>query len=763
MSLTKQIYSQAEIWLYDDIPANTAYNSLFPEGMRDENGIIRGGMYKTASGVLRIPIVFVRFADDFQTGSVPGFWDTATVKPQWMKTFLDTIVPANGIYLNNNLSKYYDLFSGGDNNGNPGRFKVIGDVFLVSLDKTRSQFNGDAAVTLAVLDSLDNPSGSYKVDFRKYDNWKFMVNGLNYNHVYQPFNPRLGISADSILDCMAIFWREKSINYQITNVGGYMSLGQGLPTNVIKDNIKIKENSGISGFNARERNLESIMAIIAHEIGHYQFGINNHNIGSHYDGKTISPESNYYNSGNMHSFALMTSYGGHHFNAYERYRLGWLDPVIITTSQNSMHLNETHIGLDNNCILIPVRYDPAGIKEYFLLENYHTTNEDLNSNPFLVKNLFNHFFTKGIIVYHIEDENRNYATETLIDIECADGRWNWEVIEGGNTPFDRLDDKIEKVTPNEKNGQDERDNIITYSGGKFYRDYLALTPESVTDPTNLNQKGRRRYYSDDQLGDPEDFFNPGYNTIFTKYSNPSTRKGDSSFADIGFEVIEYQPQFNKYILNIAMNEQDVISLSPSSPQNIVISKSTGNHPLITIYFNGESDITSFNLYKKTTEEAGWQFLAGASDTVYEDESETYLLPGEIGLERAVSYRVTAVDIQNKESLPSLTAKTVVAGARLEKSINNENSDIKKCFRLGQNYPNPFNPSTMIEFEVEKKGFTQLKIFDIVGREIRILLSESIEPGVYKVEFNGGNLPSGFYICELSQGSRKIINKMLLLK
>jgi len=90
------------------------------------------------------------------------------------------------------------------------------------------------------------------------------------------------------------------------------------------------------------------------------------------------------------------------------------------------------------------------------------------------------------------------------------------------------------------------------------------------------------------------------------------------------------------------------------------------------------------------------------------------------------------------------------------------------FRLSQNYPNPFNPSTKIKFQIPDQArndnaLVTLKVFDILGREIAILVEEERAAGEYEVEFNGTNLPSGIYFYQLKVGSFVKTRSMVLLK
>jgi hypothetical protein len=70
------------------------------------------------------------------------------------------------------------------------------------------------------------------------------------------------------------------------------------------------------------------------------------------------------------------------------------------------------------------------------------------------------------------------------------------------------------------------------------------------------------------------------------------------------------------------------------------------------------------------------------------------------------------------------------------------------FALEQNYPNPFNPSTTLRFSIAEPRFVQLTIADVLGREIAVLVRQSMQPGTYSVAWNAGALPSGMYVAVL---------------
>lgn len=85
------------------------------------------------------------------------------------------------------------------------------------------------------------------------------------------------------------------------------------------------------------------------------------------------------------------------------------------------------------------------------------------------------------------------------------------------------------------------------------------------------------------------------------------------------------------------------------------------------------------------------------------------------------------------------------------------------FMLFQNFPNPFNPTTTIHFAIPQNCFVELKIYDVLGREVSTLISEFKEPGYYNYNLNAEELSSGIYFYTINAGVFAETKKMLLLK
>jgi len=85
------------------------------------------------------------------------------------------------------------------------------------------------------------------------------------------------------------------------------------------------------------------------------------------------------------------------------------------------------------------------------------------------------------------------------------------------------------------------------------------------------------------------------------------------------------------------------------------------------------------------------------------------------------------------------------------------------YNLDQNYPNPFNPSTTINFQIPSQSFVSLKIYDVLGNEIKTLVNKVKPAGLYDIEFDGSSLPSGIYLYKLQTPNFTQTKKMILLK
>jgi plastocyanin len=96
-------------------------------------------------------------------------------------------------------------------------------------------------------------------------------------------------------------------------------------------------------------------------------------------------------------------------------------------------------------------------------------------------------------------------------------------------------------------------------------------------------------------------------------------------------------------------------------------------------------------------------------------------------------------------------------------IEPDNGTIPANFSLMQNYPNPFNPETVISFSLPNRSYTSLKIFDVLGNEVAVLLVGDLSAGKYSYKWNAASFTSGVYFYRLETDSFIETKKLILLK
>jgi len=97
------------------------------------------------------------------------------------------------------------------------------------------------------------------------------------------------------------------------------------------------------------------------------------------------------------------------------------------------------------------------------------------------------------------------------------------------------------------------------------------------------------------------------------------------------------------------------------------------------------------------------------------------------------------------------------------SVQNLSSGLPSDFNLYQNYPNPFNPSTKIKFDIRTNSAVKLSVFDVSGKELRVLVNENLKSGTYEYSFSAEGLSSGIYFYRLQSGNFAEAKSMLIVK
>jgi hypothetical protein len=269
--------------------------------------------------------------------------------------------------------------------------------------------------------------------------------------------------------------------------------------------------------------------------------------------------------------------------------------------------------------------------------------------------------------------------------------------------------------------------------------------------------------------------NSGYDMVLLKYNSAGdsvwskTYDGVSHYTDIASDVC-VDSSDNVYIAGYSTNGYPrfttvkfnssgttlwakTFDLYPSGAMKICLDKdqniyATGNaslpdtnHAYCTIKYDPSGNIIWYQLLSTTNHRDAEAY------SIAVDDNKNVVITGEWNyLFTTVKYQQTVAIKQNQNNIPC-------------------------TFSISQNYPNPFNPSTKIKFDIPNfplmkgaRGMSvQLTIYDLLGREVATLVNQQLQPGLYEVEFDASNYPSGVYFYRLTSGDFTSTQKMVLLK
>lgn len=144
-----------------------------------------------------------------------------------------------------------------------------------------------------------------------------------------------------------------------------------------------------------------------------------------------------------------------------------------------------------------------------------------------------------------------------------------------------------------------------------------------------------------------------------------------------------------------------------------------------------------------------------SDTTFDVNSANFLLMRGVGLYFAE---------EGEADFVQLTA-AIIDGKQYGKfqTAVKENGDIPRSFILEQNYPNPFNGTTLIRYTIPQREYVRLSVFDILGREISVLVNSQQEAGTHTAFFGASNQSSGAYFYRLMAGRNSLTRIMVVQK
>lgn len=707
------------------------YNDICPVVQINQRSLEAqtGGLYKPSQNApgqyLRVLFVFAQFSGDNRTF------------PDW--TYLQLPTYANNLVATTTASQY-NSFTLSDywKRMAMGNYDIIGDVYpnvitLRSEDwyRTNNKWFQDANIN--VLDSING-----KVDFKKYDNWGFDSGTNSF-----VFNPRNG---DGYLDMMYIIYRTPKDSLRWFSrgygyFGGIAVLGENF-TYTAHDGSIIDGNwlshlaSGITIRKGAGTYLPNFIGLLAHELGHYLFG------GDH-------PVTSGIMGGG--TFAL---------SGWERERLGYI--AYTPAYQDNFTITLQDYVNTGQVLKIPV---PGSSDKYFLVENHQRLSkydQIMQGGPLQGAFDTTTRLGKGIYVWLIR--NGNYFPPS-VDVKTANGNWNWVYDGDFYAGPGWYDGKLwAGYLPKTKRGSVNRDDT-----GKSDRYPLHIWWNShwASKWVDINPLTKQYELTRNVVGLETHPFNYNYTRLFTPWSSPSTYV--DGVTNLSMQVFSEDEYNNIITLKVFNTYNSSLNLPPSKPQNLKVTANGYNQALLTWSPNIEPDVISGGKYRiyRTSTEGGppttfWYlteinaYNGGVACTSFVHE-DVYVGSGP----HKLYYRITAVDNLGNPSVPS-DYDWVAWDQNMQKQGTNDNVVITE-YKLHKNFPNPFNPQTTIQYDIKDRGLVEIKVFDILGKEVANLVNEVKEEGIHKIVFDASNLPSGVYIYSLRVNDFVQNQKMTLLK
>lgn len=713
-----------------------------------------------------------------------------------------------------NSSSWWDSYNGYDINDywhefSRGKLHIRGEAYSVILPHTKSWYDSNCAQGKMNKDVFDYLKDSTLIDWTFYDKWTTVSEG---NFSWQP---------DQLIDMIYLVFRNRT-NAYLGGAAGEASIGSiqgadtaGQFTVYQRSGVTVKVQGGSFNINCSGHRTDArgdlifsrhtYLGVSTHEHGHYLFG------GAHetYCHMAAGPG------------------GEFSFSPWEMVKMGYIQPFTVN------YFNPTHLlydyssrygsaGSSGEVLQVPISSDG---NEFFLLANRRKVSEyDIRmTGDTLAEDGNYHFkkinpqYGKGLYIYHIKGGYEYGPGDAKdMDLECADGLWNWEITGLTRPPIWNPNGSVhvyKKTTvsynndlPGVVSSLQDRDDIsfrhqlssddirtIWHSPGK-------------ADLFNPVRRGTDRLFTNDMdylftlpvYGDRFDAWNVGYNEVFSPYSSPNTNNmsNDSTGIFIWYKAIDTSSK--EATLKIYRSGQggytrnQILEITPpSKPMGIVVEYfiETENfvRPLITWNHNKEPDMLSDSLTKRykiwratatnvnyvPTDYTLLKTLDIDSDTTpsYLDTSIKALGSAWPGMgeltEYPVRYTVQAIDKYADSSVRSDFGSIIgikdCFPCTVGERIQIEAGEIPDNFKLYENYPNPFNPETKIKFDLPIDNYVKIKVYDILGKEVFTLVNEFKQSGRYIVSFNAGKLPSGIYYCWIKAGEYTAVRKMLLIK
>jgi len=306
----------------------------------------------------------------------------------------------------------------------------------------------------------------------------------------------------------------------------------------------------------------------------------------------------------------------------------------------------------------------------------------------------------------------------------------------------------------------ENGNITLFDNGNWKNPYFSRAVEYEIDEVNKTAT-RIWEYRDSSLvysewmGNAQRLENGNTISIWNTFDSTTSIIQANSNSEKTFELSLnniFNPNYDK--LGIWSYRAFRFAWEGSADRPYLWSDTTQNN-IFSLNFSqfGVSNIVKYYIYQG--------FNEGTMIKIDSTENNYYTIPI-TDIEQNNIFQISSIDIDGIESPKSNAVSFTTSGLEIEKSVLPSN------VILNQNYPNPFNPISKIQYNLPKKDFVSITIYDVIGRHIKTLVATEKGPGLHSIHWDATNnvgqpVSAGVYLYSIQAGDFRQTKKMILLK